>query len=65
MPLIVEHLVRCAALPAARDPARIADTLWMLTSAEVYELLVGQRGWTPERYEDWLAECARRFVLEA
>jgi AcrR family transcriptional regulator len=65
MPLLVEHLVRSGGLGAARDPAATADTLWMLTSAEVYDLLVGQRGWSPERYEHWLADSACRFVLGA
>jgi hypothetical protein len=37
----------------------------MLTSAEVYDLLVGQRGWPPARYESWLADSARRFVVGA
>ncbi|HVV95428.1 MAG TPA: helix-turn-helix domain-containing protein [Hyphomicrobiales bacterium] len=65
MPLLVEHLIRAGGLGAARDPQATADTLWMLTSAEVYDLLVGQRGWSPERYEDWLGDSARRFVLGA
>jgi AcrR family transcriptional regulator len=65
MPHLVEHLVRCGGLAAARDPATTADTLWMLTSAEVYDLLVGQRGWPPARYESWLADSARRFVVGA
>jgi hypothetical protein len=27
----------------------------MLMSPEAYRLLVGDRGWTPKRYEQWLA----------
>ena len=30
------------------------DTLWTLCSLAVHDLLVVERGWTYERYEDWL-----------
>jgi AcrR family transcriptional regulator len=33
-----------------------ADIMWVLTSVELYELLVLQRGWTPERYGQFAAE---------
>ena len=39
-------------VPAGR-PGREAE-LRALGAVEVYELLVGQRGWSPERYRDWL-----------
>ncbi|MDJ0459666.1 helix-turn-helix domain-containing protein [Arthrobacter sp. NQ7] len=32
-----------------------ADALWVLTNVENYRLLVLDRGWAPERYEQWLA----------
>ncbi len=32
------------------------DGLWALTSIAVYDMLVGTRGWSVERYERWLAE---------
>ena len=31
-----------------------ADIIHALMSPEVYRLLVGDRGWPPERYEQWL-----------
>jgi AcrR family transcriptional regulator len=34
------------------DEAR--DVLWTHNSAEVWDLLVNQRGWTPERYGQWI-----------
>jgi AcrR family transcriptional regulator len=30
--------------------------LWMYTSREVYRMLVLEGGWTPDRYEEWLAQ---------
>lgn len=41
------------------DEAR--RVLWMLTSREVYRMLVDEGGWTPERYEQWLSQT----LLEA
>ena len=35
------------------DNAR--DTLWTYNSAELYQLLVIERGWTPEHYGQWVA----------
>jgi hypothetical protein len=32
-----------------------ADVIWVLTSATNYRLLVDDRGWAPQRYEEWLA----------
>jgi hypothetical protein len=31
------------------------DLLWALGAAEMYRLLVFERGWLPEQYEEWLA----------
>jgi hypothetical protein len=30
--------------------------VWLLTSAEVFHLLVHRSGWTPEQHEHWLAD---------
>jgi AcrR family transcriptional regulator len=37
------------------------DEVWLLTSAEVFHLLVHRSGWTPEQHEKWLAN--RLLVL--
>ena len=39
------------------------DLVWTLSSLAVYDLLVRQRGWTPERYRDWLAATLARELL--
>lgn len=43
------------------DEAR--DVLWSLTSLELWQLLVGQRGWSRERYTDWLGRTAADTLL--
>ncbi|MFL6139387.1 MAG: hypothetical protein ACJ74O_16500 [Frankiaceae bacterium] len=41
-----------------------ADVVWATNAPELYLLLVGQRGWEPERYERWLAESWARLLLD-
>ncbi len=40
-----------------------ADVLWTLTSADVHRMLRDERGWTPEQYEEWLAESLINALL--
>ncbi len=40
------------------------DVLWTYNSAEVFELLVLQRGWAPPRYGRWVAEALVAALLE-
>jgi AcrR family transcriptional regulator len=40
-----------------------AETVWALTSAEVLTLLTQNRGWSAEKYKDWLADMLARFLL--
>lgn len=39
------------------------DVLWTLNSHVVYEKLVEQRGWTPQRYEGWLTKTLIATLL--
>ena len=40
------------------DVERAADILWTLNHPSLWQLLVEQRGWTPEEYERWCADTA-------
>ena len=43
---------------------RIArDIFWMLTGRDVYRMLVRERGWSPQKYQDWLADTLVRSLL--
>jgi len=35
---------------------RARDLMWMLTSRDVYRMLVLEKQWTPAAYQQWLAE---------
>jgi hypothetical protein len=53
-----------AAVAALRvDPGEAADIVWATNAPEFYQLLVGQRGWSPERYEHFLADTWHRLLL--
>ena len=52
---IARSLARAHALKPGLRERDAADLIHTLMSPEVYRLLVGDRGWTPERYKQWLA----------
>jgi AcrR family transcriptional regulator len=61
MHLFVTDLAAVATLRV--DPGEAADIVWATNAPELYQLLVHQRGWTPERYEHFLADTWRRLLL--
>lgn len=54
---MVTHLAATGGLRAGLDPGRARDIVWTLIAPEVYELLVNDRGWSPDEYEEWLAQA--------
>ncbi|WP_250031402.1 TetR/AcrR family transcriptional regulator [Paractinoplanes maris] len=54
---IVGHLAATGGLRPGVDPGRAADIVWTLIAPEVYELLVIDRGWSSDEYEQWLAQA--------
>jgi AcrR family transcriptional regulator len=61
---LVGHLAQAGALRPGLDPERARDLLWALISPELYQLLVVERGWTPEDYERWLAGAIADELLD-
>ena len=45
------------------DASTAAETVWALTSAEVFNLLTIERSWSRERYTAWLANSLTRLLL--
>ena len=39
------------------------DILWMLTGRDVYRMLVRERKWSSQKYQDWLADTLVRSLL--
>ena len=40
-----------------------ADVIWATASAELFILFTQERGWTPQAYEQWLADTWSRLLL--
>jgi AcrR family transcriptional regulator len=59
--VVVESLQKKKALRPRLDVTRATDILWTLNHPDVWLLLVGERGWTPEQFEQWFGEtsCAQ------
>jgi len=39
------------------------DVFWTLTGRDVYRMLVRERGWPPQKYQDWLADILIETLL--
>jgi AcrR family transcriptional regulator len=61
---IVALLAEKGALRDGLDRERAADTMFAVSSYESYELLVTDRGWSPDDYERWLGEVLCELLLE-
>jgi hypothetical protein len=66
----LQNLTRFVVWLAANGPLRddlgvesAGETIWALTSAEVYRLLTADRGWSREQYERWLSGTLTRLLL--
>jgi AcrR family transcriptional regulator len=63
MNFFVDCLTANGPLRRSVDPQTAVETLWTLTSAEVYNLLIVDRGWSAAEYEHWLTESLIRLLL--
>jgi AcrR family transcriptional regulator len=63
--VIVERLAERNALRRGLGVDRATDILWTLNHPDVWQLLVAERGWTPEQYEQWFGDTACAQLLGA
>jgi len=66
----LEHMTSAVQDIAANGPFRdhlaetyVRDTVWTLTSGEVFLLLTRDRGWSKKQYAEWLADMLIRALL--
>ena len=50
-------------LRSGLDYVCAAETVWALTSAEVFTLLTGKRGWSVDKYAAWLEDILKQILL--
>lgn len=62
--LLIEQLTHSGGVKTGLSLEKATDILSTLNSWEVYQLLIGQRGWPPEQYEAWLAEALSSQLLQ-
>ena len=63
MRLLAQDLIATGDLRPDLDVDQVADVIWSMNSAEFYHLLVAERGWSSERFEQWLADTWCRLFL--
>jgi AcrR family transcriptional regulator len=64
MRLLAADLRATGELRADLTDDEVADVVWSMNSAEYRALLVGERGWTAERFGTWLADAWTRLLLD-
>jgi AcrR family transcriptional regulator len=61
---VTDALARGGRLRSGIVEADALDVLWVMTGPDCYWKFVFQRGWTPDRFEQWLGETLIRVLLE-
>ena len=59
------RLARCGRLRDSLTPSEAIAVIWALSGADLYNRFVFDLGWTPDRYEEWLADAMIRTMLDA
>lgn len=62
---IVKTLHASGTLRGGLGVTRATDILWSLNHPDLWHLLVGQRGWGPKRYEQWLGDTICAQLLDS
>ena len=61
---LAEQLAGRGALRPGMSVDDAADVLWMMSSPANYRWFVGNRGWSPERYAQWLGGALVALLIE-
>lgn len=63
MEAFVQSLSKHGSLRDGLTETQAAETIWTLTSPEVFRLLTVDRGWSIGQYSQWLADALIRLLL--
>jgi TetR/AcrR family transcriptional regulator of autoinduction and epiphytic fitness len=64
MLFVVEQLDRLGPLRQGLNRSQAAETVWAVSSGEVFHLLTVDRGWSREQYVHWLVDTLARILLK-
>jgi AcrR family transcriptional regulator len=60
---VISFLRNAGRLRSGLSHKTARDIFWMLTGGDVYRMLVRERGWSPQKYQDWLADTLVHALL--
>jgi AcrR family transcriptional regulator len=60
---LIEYLAKKKQLRPGLTRSRAREILWALTSRDLYRMLVRERGWSSQEFEDWLANTLLAALL--
>jgi AcrR family transcriptional regulator len=60
---VITFLRESGSLRAGLSHNAARDIFWMLTGGDVYRMLVSERRWSPQQYQDWLADTLVHSLL--
>jgi AcrR family transcriptional regulator len=60
---MIISLRKAGRLGPALDYGTARDIFWMFTGRDVYRMLVRERRWSPQKYQDWLADTLVHSLL--
>jgi AcrR family transcriptional regulator len=63
--VICRSLLEKQALQPGLDVERATDILWAINHPTLWQLLVADRGWTPDQYERWCGDLACSQLLRS
>lgn len=63
MRLFAAELIATGQLRGGLGAEEVADIIWATNGPEFFALFVSERGWTPERFGDWLGASWVRLLL--
>jgi AcrR family transcriptional regulator len=62
---MIASLQNAKSLRSELDYTTARDIFWMLTGRDVYRMLVRERGWPSQKYQEWLADTLVGSLLAA
>ena len=65
MTMLGQHLTQTGQLSDRIEFGEVRDVLWTYTAVELYELLVFERGWSVERYAEWLGQAIIGALMQS